>query len=78
MRRTADWLPPWRRHVAVVDDPVSVRPYVSLLNTSTWVLYAADVDPEQSDPELLAALLAHGDWMAHAGEVAFAALRGAA
>ena len=59
-------------------DPLGVRPYVSLLNTSTWLLYASDVDPACSDPELLACLLAHGDWMAQTGEVAFAAVRGAA
>lgn len=77
-RRTADWPPPRRRHVAVVGAPLAVRPYVSLLNTSTWLLYLADVDPAQSDPEFLAALLAHGDWVAQTGEVAFAAARGAA
>jgi hypothetical protein len=77
-RRTACWPPPRRRHVAVVRDPLAVRPYVSLLNTSTWLLYGSDVDPAGSDPELLACLLAHGDWMAQTGEVAFAAVRGAA
>jgi hypothetical protein len=77
-RRTTGWPPPRRRHVAIVRDPLGVRPYVSLLNTSTWLLYASDVDPACSDPELLACLLAHGDWMAQTGEVAFAAVRGAA
>ncbi len=77
-RRTTAWPPPRRRHVAVVREPLAVRPYVSLLNTSTWLLYAADVDPARSDPEFLAALLAHGDWMAQTGEVALAAVRGAA
>src|SRR5262249_25542764 len=55
-----------------------VRPYVSLLNTSAWLLYASDVDPVRSDAEFVACLLAHGDWMAHTGEVALAAVRGAA
>jgi hypothetical protein len=77
-RRTTGWPPPRRRHVAIVRDPLGVRPYVSLLNTSTWLLYKSDVDPACSDPELLACLLAHGDWMAQTGEVAFAAVRGAA
>jgi hypothetical protein len=77
-QRTAAWPPPRLRHVAVVREPLGVRPYVSLLNTSTWLLDASDVDPERSDPEFLAYLLAHGDWMAHTGEVTFAAVRGAA
>src|SRR5262249_4320556 len=77
-RRTAGWPPPRLRHVAVVTEPLDVRPYVSLLNTSAWLLYASDVDPERSDAEFVACLLAHGDWMAHTGEVALAAVRGAA
>jgi hypothetical protein len=77
-RRATGWPPPRRRHVAVVREPLAVRPYASLLNTSAWLLYAADVDPARSDPEFLAALLAHGDWMASTGEVAYAAVRGAA
>src|SRR5262249_51560762 len=77
-RPTTAWPPPRRRHVAVVREPLGVRPYASLLNTSAWLLYDSDVDPARSDPELLACLLAHGDWMAQTGEVAYAALRGAA
>jgi hypothetical protein len=77
-RRTAGWAPPRRRHVGVVKEPLGVRPYVSLLNSSAWLLYASDVDPGRSDAEFVAYLLAHGDWMAHTGEVAFAAVRGAA
>jgi hypothetical protein len=77
-RRTATWPPPRRRHVAVVRDASAVRPYVGLLNTSAWVLFDADLDPERSDPELVAYLLAHGDWVALTGEVTLAAARGAA
>src|SRR5262249_41500804 len=77
-RRTTTWPPPRRRHVAVVCEPLAVRPYVSLLNTSSWLVYAADVDPERSDAEFLACLLAHGDWMARPGAAASAAVRGAA
>ena len=40
------------------------RPYVQLLNTSAWLVYAADVDPAISDPEFLAFVLAVGDRMA--------------
>src|SRR5262245_36459225 len=77
-RRTATWPPPRRRHVAVVRQPRDVRPWVQLLNTSAWLIYASDLDPACSDAEFLAFLLAHGDWMAQTGEVAFAAVRGAA
>src|SRR5262249_18924146 len=77
-RRTATWPPPRRRHVAVVRQPRGVRPWVQLLNTSAWLVYASDLDPTCSDAEFLAFLLAHGDWMAQTGEVAFAAVRGAA
>src|SRR5262245_24502578 len=34
--RTRTWMAPRLRHVAVVADPASVRPYVQLLNTSAW------------------------------------------
>ncbi len=75
--RTRTWMAPRIRHVAVVDDPTSVRPYVQLLNTSAWMLYASDFDPERSDPELAAYLFAHGDRMALTGEVTLAALHNA-
>jgi hypothetical protein len=42
---------------------------VQLLNTSAWMVYAADIDPEASHPELFAYLLAAGDRMALTGEV---------
>src|SRR6185369_6370245 len=77
-RRSATWPAPRIRHVAVVDDPASVRPYVQLLNTSAWMLYASDVDPERSHAELLAYLLVLGDRMALSGEVATAPLHAAA
>ncbi len=77
-RRTATWPPPRRRHVAVVGDPRAVIPWVQLLNTSAWLIYASDLEPACSDPEFLAFLLAHGDWMVQTGEVAMAAVRGAA
>jgi hypothetical protein len=76
--RTRTWMPPRIRHVAVVSDPVAVHPYAQLLNTSAWTMYAGDFDPEASDPELAAYLLAHGDRMAIAGEVTLAALHNAA
>ena len=77
-RRTTTWPPPRRRHVVVVREPRDVIPWVQLLNTSAWLVYGSDLDPTRSDPEFLAYLLAHGDWMAQTGEVAMAAVRGAA
>jgi hypothetical protein len=77
-RRTRTWPPPRRRHVAVVTQPDAVRPYVQLLNTSAWLVYAADVDPATSDPELLAFVLALGDRMARTGEVTTAPVQAAA
>jgi hypothetical protein len=77
-RRTSTWLAPRRRHVAVVRDPVSVRPYVQLLNTSAWMLYASDVDPSRSHAEFAAYLLAHGDRLAVSREVTTAAVETAA
>jgi hypothetical protein len=77
-RRTRTWPAPRRRHVAVVTQPDAVRPYVQLLNTSAWLVYATDVDPATSDPELLAFVLALGDRMAATGEVATAAVQAAA
>lgn len=77
-RRTRTWPAPRRRHVAVVRQAEGVRPYVQLLNTSAWLVYEGDVDPEASHPELLAYVLALGDWMALGGEVATAPVRSAA
>lgn len=77
-RRTATWPAPRVRHVAVVDDPQAVRPYSQLLNTSSWLLYAGDVDPARANPEWLAYLLAHGDRMAVTGEVTLPAVQAAA
>ena len=77
-RRTRTWTPPRRRHVAVLADGRVAHPYVQLLNTSAWTLYAGDLDPARSDPEFLAYLLAHGDRMTLTGEVTMAALRNAA
>ena len=77
-RRTRTWLPPRRRHVALVADALSVRPYVQLLNTSAWMLYETDFDPALSHPEFAAYLLVHGDRMAVSGEVTTAALHTAA
>ena len=76
--RTQTWLPPRRRHVAMVTDPLSVRPYVQLLNSSAWMLYEADFDPSLSHPEFAAYLLVHGDRMAVSGEVTSAAIHTAA
>jgi hypothetical protein len=77
-RRTRTWMPPRLRHVGVVTEPGTVRPYVQLLNTSAWLLYASDFDPERSDPEFTSYLFAHGDRMALTGEVTLAALHDAA
>lgn len=77
-RRTADWAPPRLRHIAVVAEPFAVHPLAQLLNTSAWTLYADDLDPTRSHPELVAYLLAHGDRMAVTGEVTMAALLNAA
>jgi hypothetical protein len=77
-QRTRTWMPPRVRHAAVVTDPAAVRPYVQLLNTSAWLLYADDFDPVRSHPELAAYLFAHGDRMALSGEITLAALHNAA
>lgn len=73
-RRSGDLSPPRLRNVGVVHDPDTVRPYASLLNTSTWTLYACDLDPERSNREFVAYLLAHGDRMTESGEVTLAAV----
>ncbi|HWP65752.1 MAG TPA: hypothetical protein VNO26_07560, partial [Candidatus Limnocylindria bacterium] len=77
-RRTRTWPAPRRRHVAViVGEPLAVRPYAQLLNTSAWTLYAADLDPDASHPELVAWLLALGDRLAVSGKVSRAPVEAA-
>ncbi|MBX3024240.1 hypothetical protein KF840_04940 [bacterium] len=73
-RRVPGWPAPRLRHVAVLADPLAVHPYAALLNTSAWTLYADDLDPATSHPELAAYLLAHGDRLMTLGEVTMAAL----
>jgi hypothetical protein len=73
-RRCRELSPPRLRNVGVVHDPAAVRPYTSILNTSTLTLYASDLDPARSDPELVAYVLAHGDRVADVGEVTLAAV----
>jgi len=77
-RRVRSWPAPRRRHVGIVSEPYAVRPYVQLLNTSAWMLYASDFDPDVSHPELAAYLLVHGDHIAVTGEVTTAAVHAAA
>src|SRR5262249_58604874 len=72
------WARPRARHVAVALEPYRVRPYVQLLNTSAWLLYESDLDPERSHAEFLAYLLVHGDRMAVTGEVTLGGLHTAA
>jgi hypothetical protein len=76
--RTRSWAPPRVRHVAIVHDPLALRPYAQLLNTSAWTAYACDFDPATSHPELAAYVLVHGDRMALTGEVSEAAVQAAA
>ena len=72
--RLPSWPAPRLRHVAIVTQPDAVRPYVQLLNTSSWLLYDVDFDPTQSNAEFTAYLFVHGDRMAVTGEVTMAAL----
>ena len=78
--RTSTWVAPRCRNLGILidPDPLAIRPYVQLLNTSTWLLYADDLDPDHSHPEFLAYLLAHGDRMAVTGEVTQVAVQNAA
>ncbi len=76
--RARDWAPPRLRHVGLAREPLAVRPYVQLLNTSAWMLYESDFDPAVSHPEFAAFLFVHGDRMAQSGEIAGAALHTAA
>lgn len=73
-RRGRDLSPPRLRNLAVVSEPDRVRPFASLLNTSTWTLHDCDLDPERSHEELVAYLLAHGDRMSETGELTLAAV----
>ena len=78
-RRTTGWPPPRRRHVAIVRDPLG-RPAVRLAAQHERVAALRSATSIRRAPirSSLAYLLAHGDWMAQTGEVAFAAVRGAA
>lgn len=70
----SDWPAPRLRHVAVVREPLAVRPYAPLLNTSSWTMYEGDFDLATSSVELAAYLFVHGDRMVITGEVSQAAL----
>lgn len=72
------WMAPRIRNVALVTESDAVRPYVQLLNTSSWTAFEADFDPETSHVEFAAYVLVHGDRLAETGEVTMAAIRDAA
>lgn len=72
--RVPFWPPPRLRHVSIVLDPDRVRPYVQLLNVSSWTLYETDFDPDGSTAEFAAYLFVHGDRMSQTGEVTRAAV----
>lgn len=77
-RRAPPWPAPRRRHVGVVvGDPASVAPHAQILNTNAWLLWKEDLGPG-SDPELVAWLLAVGDWKTLTGELSMAAVRAGA
>jgi hypothetical protein len=78
LAHSRSWGTPRLRHVVLVRGPLTVRPYAQLLNTSAWLLYENDFDPEASHAEFAAYLLVHGDRMAQTGEVTMAAVRDAA
>ncbi len=77
-QRSPAWAPPRLRNLVIVVEADSVHPYAQILNTSSWTLFESDVDPETSNAEFLACLLAHGDRMALLGEVTRAGLFNAA
>ena len=76
--RSPHWPPPRLRHVGLIRTPLAVRPYIQMLNTSTWTLYESDFDAVSSHPEFAAYLLVHGDRMAQSGNVTVTALHTAA
>ena len=77
-RRTATWPSPRLRNIGIADDATAVRPFAQVLGTGTWNLYTCDLDPTLSAAELVAYLLALGEWMAATGEVTEAPVRAAA
>jgi hypothetical protein len=74
---TGAWPSPRVRNVGIAGGARAVRPYAQVLGTSTWTLYECDLDPDSSHAELVAYLLALGDWMAMTGEVTQAGVRSA-
>ena len=72
--RADSWAEPRARNIALVRDPATVLPYVQMLNNTTWTAYMCDFDPECSNAEFAAYVLAHGDRMFLLGETTRAAL----
>lgn len=77
-RRAGDWMPPRIRNIGLVREPEQVSPYIQILNTSTWTVYEADFDPELSNAEFGAYVLAHSDRMFLVREVTHPAICNAA
>jgi hypothetical protein len=74
---TGAWPSPRVRNIGIARDALTLRPYAQVLGTSTWTLYECDLDPASSHAELVAYVLALGDWMAMTGEVTQAGVRSA-
>ena len=56
-RSPGHWFPPRVQNVCIVTRPAAVRPYFQPFYRSSWLLYASDFDPAESNVELGAFLL---------------------
>lgn len=51
-RAPRHWFPPRVQNVCIVTRPAAVRPYFQPFHRSSWLLYASDFDPSESNVEL--------------------------
>ena len=63
-RAPASWFPPRWQNVFVVTDPERTRPYYQPFDGSSWMLYASDFDPSQSNLEYATYQLVHAERLA--------------
>lgn len=77
VEESSTWPSPRVRNLGIAKDGVALRPYAQVLGIATWSLYESDFEPRDSHAEVVAYLLALGDWMAMTGEVTQAGVRSA-
>ncbi len=71
-RAPDSWFPPRLQNLAIVLEPDATRPYYQPFHKSSWMLYASDFDPAQSNVEFATYQLLHAERLSTSRDMAMA------